>query len=67
MIEINIPERKLALVGIDGDPRSSRETIEATLARRRRLWKPPKRRHDAGLLSLYERVARDAAEGASIT
>jgi dihydroxy-acid dehydratase len=66
LIEINIPERRLAIVGTGGERRSP-ETIDATLARRRRTWKPPKGRHDTGILSLYERVARSAAEGASIT
>ena len=66
LIEINIPERRLAIVGTGGEHQSP-ESIEATLAQRRRIWKPPKRRHDTGILSLYERVARDAAEGASIT
>jgi dihydroxy-acid dehydratase len=48
LIEINIPERRLAVVGTGGE-RQSPETI------------------DTGILSLYERVARSAAEGASIT
>lgn len=66
LIEINIPERRLAVVGAGGE-RQSPQDVDATLAQRRRIWKPPRRRHDAGILSLYERVARDAAEGASIT
>jgi dihydroxy-acid dehydratase len=66
LIEINIPERRLAIVGTGGEHQSP-ESIDATLAQRRRIWNPPKRRHDTGILSLYERVARDAAEGASIT
>jgi dihydroxy-acid dehydratase len=66
LIEINIPERRLAIVGTGGE-RQSPETIDATLAQRHRIWKPPRRRHDTGILSLYERVARSAAEGASIT
>jgi dihydroxy-acid dehydratase len=66
LIEINIPERRLAIVGTGGE-RQPPEAIDATLAQRRSIWKPPKRRHDTGILSLYERVARDAGEGASIT
>jgi dihydroxy-acid dehydratase len=66
LIEINIPERRLAIVGAGGEGQSP-ETIDAMLAQRRRIWKPPRRRHDTGILSLYERVARSAAEGASIT
>jgi dihydroxy-acid dehydratase len=66
LIEINIPQRRLAIVGTGGEHQSA-ETIDSTLAQRRRIWKPPRRRHDTGILSLYERVARSAAEGASIT
>lgn len=66
LIEINIPERRLAVVGTGGERRPP-DAIDATLAQRRQIWKPPQGRHDAGILSLYERVARDAAEGASIT
>jgi dihydroxy-acid dehydratase len=66
LIEINVPERRLAIVGFDGEPRSAAD-VEAVLADRRSIWKPPRPRHDSGILSLYSRVARDAAEGASIT
>jgi dihydroxy-acid dehydratase len=66
LIEINIPERRLAVVGIGGEHQSP-ETIDEKLAQRRDIWKPPRQRHETGILSLYERVARDAAEGASIT
>jgi dihydroxy-acid dehydratase len=66
LIEINIPERRLAIVGTGGEHQPP-EAIDETLAQRRAIWKPPKRRHDTGILSLYERVARCAAEGASIT
>ena len=62
----HIPERRLAIVGTGGEHQSP-ETIDKKLAKRRSTWKPPKQRHDTGILSLYERVARDAGEGASIT
>jgi dihydroxy-acid dehydratase len=66
LIEINVPERRLAIVGVDGEHRAPEE-IEAILADRRSIWKPLRPRHDSGILSLYSRVARGAAEGASIT
>jgi dihydroxy-acid dehydratase len=66
LIEINIPERRLAIVGTGGEHQSP-ETIDKKLTKRRRIWNPPKRRHETGILSLYEQVARDAGEGASIT
>jgi dihydroxy-acid dehydratase len=66
LIEINAPERRLAIVGVNGEHRSDDE-VEAILADRRSIWKAPRPRHDSGILSLYSRVARDASEGASIT
>jgi dihydroxy-acid dehydratase len=66
LIEINVPERRLAVVGVDGEHRAP-EDIEAILADRRSIWKPLRPRHDSGILSLYSRVARGASEGASIT
>ncbi|HEY2508305.1 MAG TPA: dihydroxy-acid dehydratase [Streptosporangiaceae bacterium] len=66
LIEINIPERRLAVVGTDGE-RKPPDEIDKTLSGRRDIWKPPRPRHDTGILSLYSRVARDAGAGASIT
>ena len=66
LIEISAPERRLAIVGVDGQHRSDDE-IEAVLADRKSIWKPPRPRHESGILSLYSRVARGASEGASIT
>ncbi|HEX4092755.1 MAG TPA: dihydroxy-acid dehydratase [Trebonia sp.] len=66
LIEINAPERRLAIVGVNGEERTPEE-IDEILAERRRIWKPPLPRHDSGILSLYAKVARSATEGASIT
>jgi dihydroxy-acid dehydratase len=66
LIEINIPERRLAIVGIKGQ-RLPEDQVEAELAERRRHWSPPPPRHATGILSLYSRVARGASDGASIT
>jgi dihydroxy-acid dehydratase len=66
LIEINAPERRLAIVGVKGEHRSADE-IEAILAERRSIWKPPQPRHDTGILSLYSRVAGGTSEGASLT
>jgi dihydroxy-acid dehydratase len=66
LIEINAPERRLAIVGVKGE-RCSRADIEAILADRRSIWKPVRPRHNNGILSLYSRVARGASEGASLT
>ncbi len=66
LIEINVPERRLAIVGIQGERRTA-DQVEQVLTERRRDWKPPQPRHGRGILSLYSRVARGAPEGASIT
>jgi dihydroxy-acid dehydratase len=66
LIEINLPERRLAIVGVDGEHREPPD-IEAVLEDRRRIWKPMRPRHDSGILELYSRVARGASQGASIT
>ncbi|MFC5219593.1 dihydroxy-acid dehydratase [Streptomyces coerulescens] len=66
LIEINIPERRLAIVGVKGG-RLPEYQVEAELAERRRHWTPQPPRHDKGILALYARVARGSSDGASIT
>jgi dihydroxy-acid dehydratase len=66
LIEINAPERRLAIVGVKGEHRPAEE-VETILAERRSTWRPPQPRHSNGILSLYSRVARGTSEGASIT
>jgi dihydroxy-acid dehydratase len=66
LIEINVPERRLAIVGVRGEPRSEAE-MEAVLAVRRRHWTPQSPRHGSGILSLYSQVARRTSEGAAMT
>jgi dihydroxyacid dehydratase/phosphogluconate dehydratase len=66
LIEIDIPERRLAVVGVGGPPRTEAE-VEAVLAERRRRWTPPPPRHGTGIRSLYSRVARPTSEGAALT
>ena len=65
LIEINVPERRLAIVGTQGQQRTPEE-VEAVLTERRRDWKPEPPRHESGILSLYSRIARPTSEGASI-
>ncbi len=66
LIEIHVPERRLALAGIQGQ-RLPENEVERVLAERRANWTPPAPRHSSGILSLYARVARGATAGASMT
>jgi dihydroxy-acid dehydratase len=65
LIELNVPERRLAIVGIDGRARPEAEVTEI-LAERRQRWSPRPPRHTRGILALYERLASDASHGASL-
>jgi dihydroxy-acid dehydratase len=66
LIEINIPDRHLGIVGI-GKKSEKPRAIERTLAERRKHWAAPPFRHTRGILSLYSRVATSSAEGGLIT
>jgi dihydroxy-acid dehydratase len=65
LIELNAPERRLAIVGTEGQPRPEDEMTEI-LAERRARWSPRAGRHSHGILSLYEQVASGASHGASL-
>jgi dihydroxy-acid dehydratase len=65
LIEINVPDRRLAIVGVDGRARPEDE-VAVILAERRRRWSPRPTMHSRGILSLYEQVATSAAHGASL-
>jgi dihydroxy-acid dehydratase len=65
LIELNVSERRLAVVGIDGRPRAEEEVTEI-LAQRRARWSPRPRRHTRGILSLYEQISSTASHGASL-
>jgi dihydroxy-acid dehydratase len=66
LIEINIPDRRLGIVGIkkkSAEPRA----VERALTERRAHWVAPPFRHTRGILSLYSRVATSSAEGGLMT
>jgi len=66
LVEVHVPERRLAIVGVGGQPLPA-DQVERVLAERRARWAPPPPRHTSGILSLYSRVARGSSEGASMT
>ncbi|HYX50998.1 MAG TPA: dihydroxy-acid dehydratase [Ktedonobacteraceae bacterium] len=65
LIEINVPERRLAIPGVQGQQLPAHQ-VERVLAERRAHWIPPPR-HSSGIFSLYFRVASGSSEEASIT
>jgi dihydroxy-acid dehydratase len=66
LIEINIPGRKVGLVGLHGH-RATDAEITRALEDRRSRWSPPPPRHTSGILSLYSQVASTSSSGASLT
>lgn len=62
LIHISIANRKLEMVGIEGEP-ATPEEIDAELARRRQDWQPPEPRYKSGVLALYTRHAVSAIQG----
>jgi dihydroxyacid dehydratase/phosphogluconate dehydratase len=66
LIEIHIPERRLAIVGTRHS-RLSADELEQLLLARRTSWTSPPPRHTSGILSLYARVAGSTHTGASLT
>lgn len=63
LIEIDIPARKLNIIGIKGE-RKSPEEIDAVLAQRRAAWKPKPRRYKRGTLRLFSEHAVSPMKGA---
>ncbi len=66
LIEINIPQRRVAIVGVEKKA-AEPKVIERSLNERRARWTPPPFRHTRGILSLYSRVAAGSSDGALMT
>lgn len=62
LIEIDIPRRVLAIVGIAGE-RKTDEEIAAILAARRAAWQPKPRKYRTGALRLYAEHAASPMKG----
>ncbi|MEF3305951.1 dihydroxy-acid dehydratase [Paenibacillus sp. GYB003] len=63
-IRIDIPNRRLDIVGLHGEDAADGQEIAALLEKRRSEWKRPVKKHK-GALGQYTRLARPALEGAS--
>jgi dihydroxy-acid dehydratase len=66
LIEIDIPQRSLAVVGA-ARRRMPVDEVMRVLDERRGGWSPPSSRRNSGILSLYSRVASGSDRGASLT
>ena len=63
LIEIDVKERKLNVIGIAGE-RKSMEEIDAILKERRRNWKPREPKYKKGVLRLFSLHAASPMKGA---
>lgn len=63
LIEIDVEERKLNIIGIAGE-RKSMEEVEAVLAKRRENWKPREPKYKKGVLRLFSEHAASPMKGA---
>ena len=63
LIEIDVPGRVLAIVGVKGE-RKTPEEMEAILAERRKNWRPKPRKYRTGTLRLFSEHAASPMKGA---
>lgn len=62
LIQIDIPGRRLDIVGIDGTKRSPEE-MEKILGERKKKWQPKEAKYQAGVLSIYSQHAVSPMKG----
>lgn len=63
LIEIDIAERKLNIIGVNGEKKSPQE-IDAILAERKKNWKPKEMKYKTGALRLFSEHAVSPMKGA---
>ncbi len=63
LIEIDVPARVLALVGVKGERRTPEE-MDRILAERRAAWKPKPRKYTRGVMRLFNEHAASPMRGA---
>lgn len=63
LIEIDITERRLNIVGVAGERKTSEE-METILAERKAKWQPKERRYKSGVLRLFSEHATSPMKGA---
>ncbi len=62
LIEIDISNRRLALVGVKGQHLEAEEVVKV-LVERKKIWKPPPRKFTTGMLAFYTQHATSASKG----
>lgn len=62
LIELDIPARRLQIVGVGGQ-RLPEDEVEAVLAVRRKNWKPKPPKYSSGVLQLYSQHAASPMKG----
>jgi dihydroxy-acid dehydratase len=62
LIEIDIPKRRLELVGVKDQTLEPGE-VANILNERKKMWKPPPRKFLAGMLAFYTQHATSASKG----
>ena len=63
LIEIDVPGRVLAIVGVKGE-RKTPEEMDLVLAERKKNWKPKPRKYKSGVLRLFSEHAASPMKGA---
>ena len=63
LIEIDVPGRVLAIVGVKGE-RKTPEEMDLILAERKKNWKPKPRKYKSGVLRLFSEHAASPMKGA---
>lgn len=56
LIRIDVPERVLAIVGVNGEPKTPEE-MDAILAERRAKWRPVQPKYPSGVLKIFSEHA----------
>lgn len=62
LIEIDVPARRLAIVGVNGEHRTPEE-METILAERKARWQPKAPKYTSGLLKLFSEHAVSPMKG----
>ena len=66
LIRLDVKERVLAIVGVQGEPKSPEE-IEGILAQRRKEWRPKPVKYQSGVLRLFSELAESPMKGAYLS